>query len=168
MKKLFGTAIFTLFWLTTVSSASADEMGQAALFIDGEKHQFELNAQQSDWSGSADYASVNITLKAAHETTRSLYPALSVGFEYSGGQVRAIEIRLMKKADSGGILRLYGAPDTGRITLEEGSFAVAGQELSFSGGLETMLGTSENFGRDIDLSNPLKVTGTLTVTLGPV
>jgi len=144
--------------------ARAEEGGEAKLTVGGEEHAFVLNAEQSDWSGSSAFTSVNIWTFASDAETRAKFPSFTLGFEIQGGEARAAELRL-NRASGDAIERLYGEPDAGGLVVQLDKIESQDSLLSLSGSFTSDVGPSENAGRDIDLSDPLPVSGRFSVTL---
>jgi hypothetical protein len=58
--------------------------------------------------------------------------------------------------------------EEGGLVVKIENVSTSDDELSVAGTFATQMGTSENYGRDIDLTSPLQVTGSFNVVLGPV
>jgi len=152
--------------LITPFAAFAEESGAVTLEIDGTSYEFPLEASQSDWGGSVTYGSVNIYSKPTDEATWALFKRLTLGFTITNGTTDAPELGLSRMV-GGEMQKLFGSKDTGAtVTLEDAS--VDGDFLTLTGSFSGTLGTSKNYGSDIDLSDPVPVTGNFSVTLGPV
>ncbi len=54
------------------------------------------------------------------------------------------------------------------MTVDLSEISVDGDLLSVSGTMAGQMGVSSNYGRDIDLSEPVDFNGSFAVTLGPV
>ena len=158
-------SVLTIFVLIPFASL-AGEGGSVALVVDGSSYEFPLDTNQSDWSGSPSYGSVNIYTRPTDEATWALFKQLTLGFTVMNGKVDAPEISLYRVVD-GEMQKLFGNKDTGAmVTVEE--VTTQGAFLAVSGQFSSDLGTSRNYGGDIDLSAPVPVSGTFAVTLGPV
>jgi len=153
--------------IALASPALAEEGGQIVLTIDGQDVVFPLWAEQSDWSGNASWASANIYTRAQGEDWER-YKTLTLGFEGPSGAAGNPEVSLSRAVAGGGTESLYSTDEEGDLTVTVEGARVEGAFLSFSGTLSGVLGTSDNWGRDIDLTDPLPFEGRFEVTLGPV
>ncbi len=148
-------------------AVQAAEGGAVSLEIGGETVEFPLWAGQSDWSGSEVFASVNIYARPTDEATWARFKTLALGFTVTGAGVDSPELSLSRVA-ADGIEKLHAGADAGGLAVTVDTRAVAGYEMTLSGTFSGRMGPSDNFGRDIDLSDPVPVTGRFSVTLGPV
>lgn len=166
---MFRPAIPAFLALSLAGAAQAEEAGTLTLDLGGESHSFTLWADQSDWSGSESYASVNIYARPDGDATRAAYGILTLGFELAGGSTNAPEASLTR-LDGDTRVKLFsqGDADEGGLTITADSSSVSGDELTVSGNFSGDMGISENYGRDIDLSDAVAFTGTFDVVLGPV
>ncbi|MDM8168120.1 hypothetical protein [Roseovarius sp.] len=148
-------------------AAYAEEGGELVLEVDGETHAYTLLPSQSDWSGSESFGSASIyalpTDKSSH------LQSLMLGFSLAPGGAERGEINLRTVSD-GDTIRYYAGDDAeeGGLVVTLDSSSVSGEELSLTGSFQTELGTSDNYGRDIDLSEAMTMQGTFSVVLGPV
>lgn len=148
------------------AAAQAEERGTLALTIDGESYDYELWAAQSDWSGSESFGSVSIFAQPVDRDVA--LGSIMFGFSLAAGNAERGEINLRTEQDGETIRYFAGAdPEEGglAVTLDEAS--VSGEELSVTGSFRTQAGTSDNFGRDIDLTDPMQIEGTFDVVLAP-
>lgn len=154
---------------STIVTASAEEAGEVTLEIDETTYAFPLWKSQSDWSGSESYTSVNIFARPGDKQTKAKFQTFTLGFETMGSNLNSGEITLTRLVD-GDRQKLYAGTDEdeGGIDLVLESKSVDGDELKIAGTFTTQMGTSKNYGRDVDLSNPVEVSGRFDVTLGPV
>lgn len=153
--------------LALATPAAAQEGGEVVLTIDGEEIVFALWEGQSDWSGNESWASTNIYTRAQGEDW-DRYKTLTLGF---GGPLAAMgtpEASLSRVVSGDEMEQLYSQDEAGdlAVTIEEAQ--VEGEFLSVSGTVSGVFGTSDNWGRDIDLSDPVPFEGRFDVTLGPV
>ena len=143
-------------------AADAEEGGEVVLDVDGETHAYTLVPGQSDWSGSESFGSASIY--ASPDDNASHLQSMMFGFSLAGGAAEGGEINLRTVSD-GETIRYYAGEDAEEgglvVTLESAS--VSGEELSLTGSFQTELGTSENYGRDIDLSEAMAMQGTFNV-----
>ena len=159
-----AAASATLAALLAGQPALAQEEGTLTLEIGGVTGTFMLWGSQSDWSGSASDPSVNIYARPADEATRSAFAVFTLGF-YGLGTAGESAEATVQKADGA---RLWSKVEQGALGVRVDSASAEGDFLSISGTVEGQMGTSESFGRDIDLSSPAPLSGTFSVTLGPV
>ncbi|MEC7763080.1 MAG: hypothetical protein VX874_14350 [Pseudomonadota bacterium] len=164
---MFRPILPALLALSVATAAQGEEAGTLTLNLGGESHAYTLWADQSDWSGSARYASVNIYALPQNDATRASYGALTLGFEVSGGSTRAPEVSLTR-IDGDDRVKLYAKDDAGDLSITADTASVTGEELTLSGSFSGDMGISETYGRDIDLTDPVAVNGTFDVVLGPV
>lgn len=166
---MFRIPAFAILALSVTGAAQAEEAGTLTLDIDGESYAYTLWAGQSDWSGSESYASTNIYTQPAEGGDESDYKTFTLGFEVIGGSASSAEARLTRLIDEERV-RYFGNEDEdeGGMSITVDEMSTSGEELSVSGSFSGQMGTSENYGRDIDLEDGLSVSGTFDVTLGPV
>lgn len=147
--------------------ALGQEGGTVEVTIDETSYDFPLWESQSDWSGSAEWASVNIYSRPLDEDTWELFKGFTLGFQYNGGTVGSGEASLSRVID-GELVRYFADADDTEMTLTVEEASVDGAYLTLNGTAEMTMGTSDNFGRDIDMSEPLSLSAVFAVTLGPV
>lgn len=164
---MFRPMCLVLLACTFGLAAHAEEGGQLTLEIDGQSYAYTLWPSQSDWSGSDTFGSVSIYARPADDTSQ--FKDFMLGFSLSAGAAQEGEINL-RTVENGKTLRYYAGADEdeGALAVTLDSVSASGEELSISGTFQTRLGTSENYGRDIDLSGGPTLAGTFDVTLGPV
>lgn len=148
-------------------AALAEEGGMVTLDIGGAAYEFPLEAGQSDWNGyeayGAVFGSVNIYTRPTDEATRALFKQLTLGFSLEKAGTVAPEFSLNRMVD-GELAKLFGSKDTSaEVTVE--AAVIDGDYLILSGSFSGDLGTSRNYGGDIDLSDPVPVSGRFEVTL---
>lgn len=151
----------------TLSTASyAQSSGTVTLIVAGEERTIPVWSDQSDWSGSESWPSINIYARDFSENSEE--PALlSLSFEASGWQPSVPEMDMTLYENRKPIGNLYAREEAerGGLTVIIESHAVDGTSLSLAGSFAATLGPSENYGRDIDLSQGVPVTGTFDVVL---
>jgi hypothetical protein len=144
-------------------AAFAEEGGVLTLEIEGAVYEFPLNAGQSDWGGTQAYGSVNIYSRPTDEATWALFKQLTLGFTLQQTVADAPEISLNRMVGDE-MEKLFGNAEAGaEVTLDE--VITDGDFLTISGSFKGDLGTSRNYGGDIDLSEPVPISGTFVVTL---
>ncbi|WP_112320562.1 hypothetical protein [Oceanibium sediminis] len=145
---------------------AAEEAGTITLETGGETVEFTLWAAQSDWSGSESYASFNIYSRPVDRDATDL-SLFTLGGEVAGGKGSNPEIR-MTRVEGDTRTNLFGEDDDTGLEVTVDSFTVEGEFLSLSGSFTGKVGPSDNYGRDIIMDAAEDVSGTFTVTLGPV
>jgi hypothetical protein len=166
--------ITTTLIATTLLSAgfaiplAAQETGQLNVTIGEASYAFPLWDSQSDWSGSENYATINIYARPTDEETWALFKTLTLAFEYTGGTVNHPELSLSRVQKDGELESLFSERDSDSVVVTVDSIAADGDFLSLSGNLSGALGPSTDFGRTVDLDSSLSISGTFDVTLGPI
>lgn len=140
--------------------------GELILTVDGEERVVPLWENQSDWSGSENWPSVNIYARAFNEAGENPL-VVTLGFEAPQGTPGSPELTVTQYEDGAVAERLFSGSDAedGGLSVVLERQMVDGSTLSLSGSFTGTIGTSENRGRDIDLSNGIAVQGTFSVTL---
>lgn len=144
----------------------AQSSGEITVMIAGAERTIPVWAEQSDWSGSEDWPSINIYARDFRDEGEE--PAMvSLSFEASRWQPGVPEMDMVLYENRKPVGELFAREENERggltVTLE--SHEIDGALLSISGIFEGTLGPSDNNGRDIDLSEGVPVTGRFTVTL---
>ncbi|KZY42882.1 hypothetical protein A3731_32435 [Roseovarius sp. HI0049] len=148
-------------------AAHAEEGGELVLDVNGETYTYTLVPGQSDWSGSESFGSASLYARPSDKS--SPLQSLMLGFNLAPGGAERGEINLRTVSD-GETIRYFAGADAeeGGLVVTLDNSSVSGEELSVSGSFQTQLGTSDNYGRDIDLTEPMEMQGSFDVTLGPV
>ena len=166
MRQIFaGFGAVVVIGLTAATATGAED-SRALISIGDSEYAFTLRSEQSDWVGSTSFGSVSIRLIPNEEGREAGWTGLSLGFEISGDQARNGEARLTRRVDSG-FQNLFCEDDSegGALVVELESVAMENETLSIDGRMACQLGTSENFGQDIDLSDPLEISGSFVLAL---
>ncbi|MCB1313354.1 MAG: hypothetical protein KDK29_16415 [Sedimentitalea sp.] len=144
----------------------AQSTGEVTLIIADEERTVPVWSEQSDWSGPETWPSINIYARAFDDEDREPV-VLSLGFEASRWQpsVPELEVDLYESRERVGKLYAREEEERGGLSVTLDSHAIDGTLLSISGSFEGTLGPSDNYGRDIDLSQGIPVKGTFVVTL---
>lgn len=162
MRKTIPLVLIAPFLATPVF---AQEIGAASLTIDGTTQSFPLS-NESDFAGSAQFPSVNMVFNAPREGNETGFTKLSIGFELGGGAVRGEQADLMGKIDDEWTYFACQSEEfKGKLSLDIEETSVEGDLMTLKGRLACMMGTTVNFGRDIDMSSPMEVTGDFEATL---
>jgi hypothetical protein len=156
----------TAFSVALAAPALGESVGEMSLTIAGEEHVVPLWGSQSDWSGGESWPSINIYARAFNEDGEDPL-VVSLGFEAPRWTVGGTEMRLTRYENGEVAQRLYSGEDAdeGGLLVSIDAHEVNGTELTLTGRFEGTMGTSENSGRDIDLSDGVPVAGTFEVTL---
>lgn len=151
--------------ILVTSSAWAEEGGEALLTVADVEQAFAL-ATSSDFSGSPDFPSVNLSLSGPRDGNATDVVSVMLGFEIHGDEAPSPEARLLRRVgEETEWLFCYSEAEPGGLTVALEEFAIDGDLMSVHGQFSCNFGTSENYGRDIDLSDPLAVSGQFNVTL---
>lgn len=146
--------------------AIAQSAGELTLTLAGEERVVPLWASQSDWSGGESWPSINIYARAFDENGENPL-VVSLGFDAPGWTPGRAEMQLTSYEDGEAVLQLFSGEDEeeGALSVVVDGHEVDGTTLTLTGSFDGTMGTSDNFGRDIDLSDGVPVTGTFAVTL---
>lgn len=146
--------------------AMAEESGEILVTTEEETMTFALDTMQSDWSGSPNWASVSITGIPVDDDAQDRFRSFNLGFSVNNGNPDLAEATLLRIID-GEPQRLYGAADAeaGGLEITISDADADGDFFTVSGAYDGRLGPSDNFGRDIDLSQSIAVSGSFDVTL---
>jgi hypothetical protein len=153
--------------IMVTAGALAEEGGEALLTIGGVEQVFRLSPS-SDFSGSPQYPSVSMSLAAPRENNATDVASISLGFEFSttSEDVSSAEARLFRRAgEKTETLYCHDEAERGGLTVTIEEQAIEGNFMSVKGRFSGNFGASENYGRDVDLSSPVPVSGEFTVTL---
>ncbi len=163
-------SIYTALALTmNFGMVQAQEPGEIMLEVGNKSIPFELEASQSDWSGSVSGGSVSISANPVDiDAQEQAYWRLNIGFQFSGTNGDRASASVLRKTTNGERQSLYSEHDQGDMTVDLSEISVDGDLLSVSGTMAGQMGASSNYGRDIDLSEPVDFKGSFAVTLGPV
>ncbi|MEQ6250371.1 hypothetical protein ABMC89_15860 [Sulfitobacter sp. HNIBRBA3233] len=144
----------------------AESTGELVLTIAGEEEVIPLWGTQSDWSGSANWPSINIYARSFNEDGEDPL-VVTLGFDAPGWTPSQAEMRLSRYEGGDAVLKLFANEDEedGGLAVKLDSHALEGTLMSLTGSVTGTLGTSDNYGRDIDLSDGIPVDGVFTVTL---
>ena len=164
---MFRTICDLIFSCTASIAAHAEEGGKLVLDIDGQTYDYALVPSQSDWSGSESFGSVSIYANPVEKSTT--VKSMMFGFSLASGTADLGEINL-RGVTEGEKTQYFAGEDVeeGGLAVTVDSVSVSGDELSVAGSFQTRLGTSDNYGRDIDFSEAIEMQGTFDVVLGPV
>ncbi len=151
----------------TQAQAQAEEGGQVDITIGEDSYVFPLLVSESDWSGSENFTSVNLHTSPTDDETRGRFKTFVIGFEYLSGAVNNPEIRLERVQDDGSEQELFGEDEQGDVVVTVDSISVDDGMLKVAGKMSGSVGPSDNSGFTIDLSEPVEVSGSFDVVLGP-
>jgi hypothetical protein len=144
--------------LALATPLAADPGGSLLLDIDGAPAAYDLWTSQSDHSGSPNWRSVNIYARA--DAGADGYGTFTLGFSVVNGAASAPEASLRSEAGT-----LFSREEAGALEVTVTEVAPDGSLLVLTGSFSGNFGTSDNFGRDIDLSDPVAVEGSFALRL---
>ncbi|MBI1416798.1 MAG: hypothetical protein GC146_06185 [Limimaricola sp.] len=150
--------------------AKAEESGEMVLTIGGEEQHFRLDPKQSDWGGGKgegsgpDLMIPTIMGWAADEKTREHYGVFSLSFTMYDDDISSPELQLSRKVGDTWE-QLFASDEKGGLTLEISEHQIDGFTATVSGTFTADMGVTPNYGRDVDLTNPLAVSGRFTAVL---
>ncbi|PWJ20458.1 hypothetical protein [Jannaschia seohaensis] len=146
--------------------ALAQSTGELLLQMNGEEIAVPLWGSQSDWSGSDTYPSINIYARAFNADGEDPL-VVTLGFDAGNWIPDLEEMRVTRYEDGAAVQKLFGGHDAedGGVAVTLDSHEMEGELLTLTGRVSGALGTSENFGRDIDLAAGGPVEGSFRVTL---
>jgi len=139
------------------NASLAQEAGEVRVTLDGREHVALLDPTQSD--GQA-YGSVSLSFRSVDRDDRQLFASLFLGFTYFANRevVDAPDLQILRFPDGKSeYLASQKKEEEGGLVVEILSFSDDCQYLTMSGILHGRMGTTENYGRTIDLSVPLDV-----------
>lgn len=156
----------TLMSFALATPGLAQSTGEIALTIAGEEHVFPLDSSQSDWSGRESWPSISLSARAFNDDGEDPR-VVSFSFDAGNWMPSLPELRFTRYEDGKAVQKLFSAEDAedGALQVTLDSHSVTGSQLSVSGSIEGSMGTSDNYGRDIDLSDSVPVSGTFTATV---
>ncbi|NNU81393.1 hypothetical protein HMH01_13200 [Halovulum dunhuangense] len=148
------------------ATGHAEGSGALTLNLADDEYVLPLWSEQSDWSGGESWPSINIHARAPSEGGGDPL-VVSLSFEASRWEPAVPELDLTRYKDGAVVLKLFAREeaDHGALSVTLEGHEVDGSMLSLAGRFEGTMGTSDNFGRDIDLSDAVPVKGTFEVTL---
>ena len=159
----FSTAFAACLFATP---SQAQSSGELTVIIAGDVRTIPVWPEQSDWSGSERWPSINIYARDFRDEGQE--PAMvSLGFEAPDWKPGSPEMDMVLYENRKPVGTLFARENEegGGLTVTLDSHALDGSSLSMSGSFKGTLGPSDNYGRDIDLSQGVPVTGRFTVTL---
>ena len=148
--------------------AFAQEGGEITLVFDGETFTFPLSAGHSDWSGSARYGSVNILARPTDDATWKRFKTLALWFELVNGKAADPKASLLRVAGDGSLSRIFSRQDQGGLIVDVKAHSYEEDILRIDGSFTGTFGQSEDFGREIDLSDPVALSGDFALSVAPV
>ena len=161
-----ATLSATLLTAGFVSPSFAESTGDLILTIAGEKQVVPLWGTQSDWSGGENWPSISLYARTFNDKGEDPL-VVTLSFDAAGWKPSQSEMRLSRYKDGEAVLKLFANEDEedGALSVTLDSHEVDGTMLRLTGSVQGMLGTSENYGRDINLSDGVPVEGTFAVAL---
>jgi hypothetical protein len=158
--------LFTILMVScTATSGLAQSMGTVTLTIEGEERSIPISGG-SEWYGGENRPHISLDARALDDNGREEL-VMGLGFDAPRWDASAPEMTLWRFEDGELVqrLRAYQEEERGALTVTLDNHELDGTTLKLTGRLEGTLGTSENRGADIDLSDGVPVVGTFSVTL---
>jgi hypothetical protein len=158
--------LFTILMVSgTATSGLAQSMGTVTLTIEGEERSIPISGG-SEWYGGENRPYISLDARALDDNGREEL-VMGLGFDAPRWDASAPEMTLWRFEDGELVqrLRAYQEEERGALTVTLDNHELDGTTLKLTGRLEGTLGTSENRGADIDLSDGVPVVGTFSVTL---
>jgi hypothetical protein len=148
--------------------ANAQDSGQMDLVIGESTYMFPVSAEPSGWSGSEDFAMIDIEASPADDATSGAFGPLTLTFEYTGGTVNNPEIGLTRILPDGTTQKLFSDDDASAVVVTVDRIEADGDTLDMDGNLSGTLGTGAQSGGTVAFDAPLSISGSFDVTLAPV
>ena len=142
------------------------EGGRIDMTIGETPHVFVLDAGESGWSGSENFAAISLHAQPADDAQDPRFRSLVLSFEYMGGPVNNPEVRLTRVNGDGSSEDLLGKGDVSSIVVTIDTIAADRDMLTLSGNVSGALGTSDDAGLTVDMDTPLTISGRFDVVLG--
>lgn len=159
--------IFALTGLVMATCAAADDGADLELTIDGIETPVTLG-WSSGVSGKADYPSAKLVLmqRGEGEDEGDLL-MVSLGIETFRGKITHVEARLTRQIDDEQLPPrfCYDELERGGLTVDLDEFTETDSGWTVVGQFSCAFGSTENFGRDIDLDDAIEVSGSFNTTL---
>jgi hypothetical protein len=158
--------LFTILMVSgTAASGLAQSTGTVTLTIEGEERIIPISGG-SEWYGGETRPYISLDARALDDNGREEL-VMGLGFDAPRWDASAPEMTLWRFEDGELVqrLRAYQEEERGALTVTLDNHELDGTTLKLTGRLEGTLGTSENRGADIDLSDGVPVVGTFSVTL---
>lgn len=157
-------AVIALGLATTAAWGQAS--GEANLTIGDIERGFNLRTEQSDWSGSVQFPSISISLSPDAATREAGVFGITLNFDWFSSQIANADLRLLRRSGDGTQnIYCYDETERGGLLVDIESYVQEEETVNIVGRMSCQLGTSENFGRDIDLSDPVDISGDFSVVL---
>ncbi|MBO6883795.1 MAG: hypothetical protein JJ869_09480 [Marivita sp.] len=158
----FGYSLFA------ASIAAAKEDGLITLTLADQTLELPLSAGHSDWTGTQGFIRVSIFSRPSDLETWKRFQSLRLAFDLLRNSAQLPEMSLLRRTGDADFERWYGRGDSGGLTVMVTDSALDGDLLRVTGTFTGTLGQSGDFGRTIDLSAPMPVSGDFSVTLLPI
>lgn len=161
-------ALFLASTLFAASKATATEEGLISLTLADEAFDLPLSTGHSDWTSSQGFVQVSILARPPDMATWARFQSLRLAFDLLQNRAQFPELSLLRRTDDAEFERWYGRRDSGDLKVILTDTFLDGDLLRISGSFDGALGQSRDFGRTIDMSSPMPVTGLFEVTLLPI
>lgn len=154
--------------LLAASMATAKEEGRITLTLADETLELPLSSGHSDWTGSQGFVRVSILTRPSDLGTWQRFQSLRLAFDLLRDRAQLPEMSLLRRTEDAEFERWYGRVDSGGLIVTVTDRDLKDDLLRISGTFIGSLGQSADFGKTIDLSAPMPVSGTFEVTLLPI
>ena len=154
--------------LLAASMSVADEAGQITLVLADQTLELPLSEGHSDWTGSHGFVRVSILTRPSDLETWQRFQSLRLAFDLLRERAQLPEMSLLRRTGDADFERWYGRGDSGDLRVTVTGSSLDGDLLRVSGTFAGTLGQSRDFGRTIDLSAPMPVSGDFSVSLRPI
>lgn len=157
MTRFLSALLVTLF----AGAAVSQESGEALVTLDGVEYVAELDGEQSDWDPSG---SVSMAFRSKDRDALASFAGFSLSFSFQGPSAYGQQLDLVLLPE-GKLERLFSKAESesGGLVVELENVSQDAERLTMSGTLSGQLGTTDNFGRTVDLSNPVAVEAKFSV-----
>ena len=154
--------------LIATTMAEAREDGRITLTLADQTLDLPLSAGHSDWTDAQGYVSVSILTRPSDPVAWQRFQSLRLAFDLLRHRAQMPEMSLLRRSGDAQFERWYGRAADGGLTVTVTDSAFEDDLLSITGTFDGTLGQSVDFGKTIDLSAPMPVSGTFEVNLLPI
>jgi hypothetical protein len=154
------------FAMTPTATFAQEVGGEARITFEEREHVASLDPSQSDWTNG----SVSLNFRTVDSQTREFFLGLILGFTYYAPPGTGVDHSDLEVARlSGGKIERLASEneeEKGELVLEILRYDVDGDYLTVTGTFHSQMGPTQDYGRTIDLSEPIEVRGEFSVVVG--